>query len=61
MNDMAEVSIDAELLARSGAGRAGGLVSLANGCICCTLRADLVQARPLRRAPHARAPAQLHA
>lgn len=48
VNDMAEVSIDAELLARGGAGERGGLVSLANGCICCTLRADLVQARALQ-------------
>ena len=55
VNDMAEVSIDAELLARAGAGRRGGLVALANGCICCTLRADLVQARRLGRAPHASA------
>ncbi len=45
VNDMAEVSIDAELLAGRGAGQPGGLVSLSNGCICCTLRDDLLQAR----------------
>ncbi len=42
VNDMAAVNIDAELLADAAA---GGLVSLANGCICCTLRDELVQAR----------------
>lgn len=56
VNDMAEVSIDAELLARGAAAPPGGLVSLSNGCICCTLRADLVQAR----APCCQAPACPH-
>lgn len=46
VNDMAEVSIDAALLAGRGAGQPGGLVALSNGCICCTLRDDLLQARP---------------
>lgn len=48
VNDMGEVNIDAKLIRRSGAGgrRGGGadsLVELTNGCICCTLRNDLVR------------------
>ena len=51
MNDMAEVNIDAELV-RASMGQAGGhevqlvqqqLVELTNGCICCTLRDDLLK------------------
>jgi G3E family GTPase len=44
VNDMAEANIDADLL-RTGSALSGGpdrLVELANGCICCTLRDDLV-------------------
>ena len=41
---MAEVNIDAELVRHSGGMRDGeqALVQLENGCICCTLRDDLV-------------------
>ena len=50
VNDMAEVNIDADLV-REGVRTARGedgdaeqaLVQLENGCICCTLRDDLVQ------------------
>lgn len=50
VNDMAEVNIDADLVRQSSsgggaAGEGGGeqtLVQLENGCICCTLRDDLV-------------------
>jgi G3E family GTPase len=44
VNDAAEVNIDADLV-RQGGGVEGGedaMVTLQNGCICCTLRDDLV-------------------
>ncbi|MFC6726363.1 CobW family GTP-binding protein, partial [Halobium palmae] len=40
VNDMGEVNIDAELVARE-AGE-DGVIDLANGCICCRLQDDLV-------------------
>ena len=45
VNDMAEVNIDAELVRSSDGSQSGGsekIVQLENGCICCTLRDDLV-------------------
>lgn len=44
VNDIGEVNIDAGLIA-SGAGiqDKAGLVPLSNGCICCTLKTDLVR------------------
>lgn len=45
VNDIGEVNIDADLIAKDGVvGRKDeSLVSLQNGCICCTLKMDLVQ------------------
>ena len=43
VNDIGEVNIDAELIARSGGTVDDGLVALQNGCICCSLKDDLVQ------------------
>lgn len=44
VNDIGEVNIDADLIARDGIVGANddSLVALQNGCICCTLQMDLV-------------------
>jgi hypothetical protein len=44
VNDMATVNIDERLVADSVVGASGQqLVALTNGCICCTIREDLVR------------------
>ncbi len=46
VNDMSEVNIDAELVRQGEAGlsrTAETMVELTNGCICCTLRDDLLK------------------
>ncbi|MHC2337816.1 CobW family GTP-binding protein [Bradyrhizobium sp. USDA 4454] len=49
VNDFGAINIDAELIA----GSSDGVVSLSNGCICCTLEGDLLRtlANLLRRDP----------
>jgi G3E family GTPase len=49
VNDFGAINIDAELVA----GASDGVVSLSNGCICCSLEGDLLRtlATLLRRAP----------
>ena len=44
VNDIGEVNIDADLIEQSGvvAGKDENLVALSNGCICCTLKKDLI-------------------
>ncbi len=46
VNDLGEVNIDASLIQKGGIvgnGEGDDLVSLQNGCICCTLKMDLVK------------------
>lgn len=49
VNDFGSINIDAELIA----GASDGVISLANGCICCSLEGDLLRtlATLLRRDP----------
>ena len=44
VNDIGEVNIDAELIEGNGvvSGKDENLVALSNGCICCTLKKDLI-------------------
>ena len=44
VNDIGEVNIDAELIEGTGvvSGKDENLVALSNGCICCTLKKDLI-------------------
>ena len=45
VNDLGEVNIDADLIERGGVvnQKDDNLVALQNGCICCTLKMDLVE------------------
>jgi G3E family GTPase len=47
VNDMAAINVDAELVARDRYVRVAEqrerIVSLSNGCVCCTLREDLLE------------------
>ena len=44
VNDIGEVNIDADLIENDGvvSGKDDNLIALSNGCICCTLKKDLI-------------------
>lgn len=44
VNDFGAINIDAELIARGAPDQAEGIISLANGCVCCSIGGDLMQA-----------------
>lgn len=44
VNDFGAINIDAELIAQSAPGTPDGIISLANGCACCAIGGDLMQA-----------------
>ena len=50
VNDIGEVNIDANLIQKGGIvdKQDDSLIALQNGCICCTLKMDLVQHRGQR-------------
>ena len=45
VNDIGEVNIDAQLIEKGGIvnKKEESLVALSNGCICCTLKKDLIE------------------
>ena len=45
VNDIGEVNIDADLIQKGGVvtEKDSNLVALSNGCICCNLKADLIE------------------
>ena len=43
VNDIGEINVDASLIADGGLSETDDLIPLTNGCICCTLKMDLVQ------------------
>ena len=44
VNDFGSIGIDVRLLAESPAGRASDVISLPNGCVCCTIGSGLQEA-----------------
>lgn len=44
VNDFGAINIDAELIAKAAPGMPEGIVSLTNGCVCCSVGGDLMQA-----------------
>lgn len=44
VNDFGSINIDAKLIARGAPGMLDGIVSLTNGCACCAIGGDLMQA-----------------
>ncbi len=44
VNDFGAINIDAELIASGAPGMPEGIISLTNGCVCCAVGGDLMQA-----------------
>ena len=42
VNDMASVNVDADLVRQNAKEQQEKMIELSNGCICCTLREDLL-------------------
>ena len=43
VNDIGEINVDASLIADGGLSETDDLIPLTNGCICCTLKTDLIE------------------
>lgn len=53
VNDMAELNVDKDLIDRSAVVQSDEVIAMQNGCVCCTLKSDLVDQIKVR--PRARA------
>ena len=49
VNDMAELNVDKDLIDKSAVVQSDEVIAMQNGCVCCTLKSDLVDQIKVRR------------